>query len=81
MDAYKSAFLSFRKFTSCIKAVSGSTQLQIRGVAVKFPEWFYCKPHTCILTAYWEGSPSKYFPSAAMYLPQQCCLPLLETFL
>jgi len=34
------------------------------GVAVKFPDWFYCK-HAYILTAYCEGSPSKYSPWAA----------------
>jgi len=28
-------------------------------MAVKFPEWFCCK-HTCILTAYWGESSSKY---------------------
>jgi hypothetical protein len=42
-------------------------------VSLKLPEWFYCKPHTCILTAYWEGSPSKYSPWAAIYLAQRCC--------
>jgi hypothetical protein len=45
---------------------------QIRDVAMKFPEWFNCK-HTCILTAYWEGSPSNYSPWAAMRLVQRCC--------
>jgi len=24
---------------------------------MKFREWFYCQPHTCILIAYWERSP------------------------
>jgi hypothetical protein len=28
---------------------------------------------TCMLTACWEGSPSKYFPWAAMHLAQWCC--------
>jgi len=28
----------------------------VRGVAMKYPEWFYCKPCTCMLTAYREGS-------------------------
>jgi hypothetical protein len=40
---------------------------------MKLPEWFYCKPHTCILTTYWEESPSKYSPWAAMHLAQWCC--------
>jgi len=53
----------------------------MRAVAVKFPKLFCCKSHTCILTAYWEGSPLKYSPWAAMHLAQRCCLPLLETFL
>jgi hypothetical protein len=44
----------------------------IRGVTMKFPEWFYFK-HTCVLTAYWEGSPSKYSPSVAMHSAQRCC--------
>jgi hypothetical protein len=43
----------------------------IRDVAMKFPERFYCKPHTCILTAYWEGSPYKWCPWAAMHLAQR----------
>jgi hypothetical protein len=30
---------------------------RVRTVAMKFPEWFYFKTHTCILIAYWEGSP------------------------
>jgi len=47
------------------------TVLIVSVVAVKFPEWFYCKPHTCILTAYWEGSQLKYSPWAAMYLTQR----------
>jgi len=41
-------------------------------MAMKFPEWFYCI-YTCILTAYWGGSPSKYSPWAAMHLVQRCC--------
>jgi hypothetical protein len=45
----------------------------VRSVAMKFTEWFYCKPHTCILTAYWEGSPSKCSPWVAMHLAQRCC--------
>jgi hypothetical protein len=40
---------------------------------MKFQEWFYCKPHTCMLTAYWEGSPSKHSPWTAMHLSQRCC--------
>jgi len=30
----------------------------VQGIAMKFPEWFYCK-HTCIPIAHWEGSPLK----------------------
>jgi hypothetical protein len=30
-------------------------------------------PHTCIRTAYWEGSLSKHSPWAAMHLEQGCC--------
>jgi hypothetical protein len=41
------------------------------GVATTFPEWFYCK-HTCMLTAYWEGSPYKYSPWTAVHLAQRC---------
>jgi hypothetical protein len=37
------------------------TYSYIRGVAMKFPEWFYCKPHTCVLNS-WERSLSKYSP-------------------
>jgi len=48
------------------------TTTQIRGVATKFPEWYYSM-HTCILTAYWEGSPSRYYSWAAMHLVQRCC--------
>jgi hypothetical protein len=40
---------------------------------MKLMEWFYCKPHACILTAYREGSLTKYSPSAAMHLAQRCC--------
>jgi hypothetical protein len=46
--------------------------------AMNFAEWFYCTharthtPNTTILTGYWEGSPSKYFPSAPMHLRQKC---------
>jgi hypothetical protein len=39
---------------------------------MKFLEWFYCM-HTCIFRAYWEGSPSKYSPRAAMLLAQCWC--------
>jgi hypothetical protein len=49
------------------------SEVQSRGVAMKFPVWFHCKPHTCTLTADWEGSPSKYSPSVAMHLAQRCC--------
>jgi hypothetical protein len=42
-------------------------------VTMKFPERFYCRPHTRILTAYWEGSPSKCSPWAAMRWDQRCC--------
>jgi hypothetical protein len=48
------------------------TFIMVWAVAMKFPKWFYCK-RTCILTAYWEGSPSKYLPWVAMPLAQQCC--------
>jgi hypothetical protein len=41
-------------------------------VAIYLPELFYSN-HTCILTAYWEGSPSRYYPWAATHLAQQCC--------
>jgi hypothetical protein len=50
-------------------------------VAVKSPELFHYKSHTCIITAYWEGSPSKWSPRTAMHLAHRCCLPQLETFL
>jgi hypothetical protein len=60
----------------------GSTQTSSEGyellrtwiysVTMKFPEWLYCKPHTCTLTAYWEGSPSKYSPWAGIHLAQRC---------
>jgi hypothetical protein len=49
-------------------------------VAMKFLEWYFCKSHTCILRAYWEGSPSKCSPWANMHLAQRCCLPLLQKF-
>jgi len=44
----------------------------IQGVAMKLLGWFYHK-HTCTLITYWKGSPSKFCPSAAMHLVQQCC--------
>jgi hypothetical protein len=44
----------------------------VQGVAMNSPEWFYCK-QTCIPIAYWEVSPSKYSPWAAMHLAQWCC--------
>jgi len=25
---------------------------EFRGLAMKFMKWIYCKPHTCLLTAY-----------------------------
>jgi hypothetical protein len=31
---------------------SKSKIFDVRGVVIKFPEYFYCKPHTCILTAH-----------------------------
>jgi hypothetical protein len=48
------------------------------GVALKTPEWFYCK-HTCILTGYWEGSPSKNSILRSCALSPKM-LSLLETF-
>jgi hypothetical protein len=45
--------------------------LEVRDVAVKFPKWFHCK-HTCLLTAYWGRSSSKYSPSIVMHLAQRC---------
>jgi hypothetical protein len=42
------------------------------GVTMKFTELFYCK-NSCILKAYWEGSPSKYPPWAAVQLAQRSC--------
>jgi hypothetical protein len=45
---------------------------RLQDVAVKFPEWFYCK-HTCILTVYWEGSSLKYSPWAARHWALWCC--------
>jgi len=42
-------------------------------VAMKFPQWLYCSPHTCTLTACWEESPSKYSPWATMNLAQRYC--------
>jgi hypothetical protein len=56
----------------CIWLVN-ATHPHIRRVAMKFPEWFYCKPHICIHTACWEVSPSKYTPWAAVHLVQWCC--------
>jgi hypothetical protein len=44
--------------------------LNARCMAMKFPE-FYCS-HTCVFTAYWEGSPSKYSPWTTMHLAQRC---------
>jgi len=44
----------------------------IQGMAMKFLEQFYCK-NTCMLTAYWVRSPSKYSLWAALYLAKQCC--------
>jgi hypothetical protein len=41
-------------------------------VATKFPEWFSHK-RICTLTAYWEESPSKYSPWAALHWVQRCC--------
>jgi len=66
-------------FSACAVQPPEQKYFYIRGVAMKFPERLYCKPHTCMLTAYWEGSPSKYSPWAAMHLVQRRCLPLLET--
>jgi hypothetical protein len=40
---------------------------------MKFQEWLYRKPHICTLTTFWDRSPSKYSPWAAMHLAQRCC--------
>jgi len=45
----------------------------LQGMAMKFPEWFYCN-NTCIRTVYGGRSVSKYSPWAAMHLAQWCCL-------
>jgi len=64
--------LSFRTKRWCYMYKKLQIITRVRGVAMKFPEGFYCK-HTCVLTAYWEESPSKYSPSAAVHLAQRCC--------
>jgi hypothetical protein len=54
---------------SCtVKYLCSTFHENLQGVAIKFAEWCYFKPHTCVLTAYWEGSPSKYSPWTGMYL-------------
>jgi len=58
-------------WTKCLKDFRFSGSTEVRGVAMKFPEWFYCKLHTCILTAYWEGSPSKSSTWAPVHLAQR----------
>jgi hypothetical protein len=52
-------------------------QSYVRGVALKFLEWFYCKP-PCMLTAYWEGWPSS--TPLSSYTLSPTMLPLLEIF-
>jgi hypothetical protein len=49
----------------------------VRCAAMKFPEWFYSK-YVCILTAYWDGSPSRY-PPFSSYALGLTMLSLLET--
>jgi hypothetical protein len=49
------------------------TRARVYRHEMKFPEWFHFKPHTCILTAYWEGPPPKYSPWAGMHLSQRYC--------
>jgi hypothetical protein len=50
----------------------------IGGVAMKFPKWYYCKPHTCLLTAYWGVTFEVLTLSSYELSPTM--LPLLETF-
>jgi hypothetical protein len=35
--------------------------------------WSFWNFYTCMLTACWEGSPSKYSPWATVHLVEQCC--------
>jgi hypothetical protein len=63
-------------FTSCILGKERTINLKHLyscGVAMKLSERFYCKPHTRTLTVYWQGSPLKYSPWAAIHLAQRCC--------
>jgi len=58
---------------------SARTWRDVCSVAVKFPEWFYCK-QTCILTAYWQGVTFEVLPLSS-YALSPTMLSLLETFL
>jgi len=65
--------------TAIIQRKHCATICNFRIVAMKFPEWFYCR-HTCINTAYWGGSPSKWLLPLITYALSPTILPLLETF-
>jgi hypothetical protein len=72
-NAYFAPFFLKINYNKKIKSFTYNIKLKKISVTVKFSEWFYYK-HTCILRAYWEVSPSKYWPWAAMHLVQRCCL-------
>jgi hypothetical protein len=63
---YRCALLAYKTFLIKLKR-----KAKTRGVTTKFPEWFYCTL-TYTLTAYWGGTPSKYFPWAAVPFAQWC---------
>jgi hypothetical protein len=45
--------------TNSMFHLSCQTKMYVRDVAMKSPEWLYCK-HTSILRVFWQSSPSKY---------------------
>jgi hypothetical protein len=49
------------------------------GVAIKLSEWFYCKPHTCILNSLLWGVTFEVLP-LSRYAFSPTMLPLLEIF-
>jgi hypothetical protein len=60
-------------FKQSTESCSISCLSLLPSLTMTFLEWFYCKPHTCVPTAYWKGSPLKYSRWEAMHLAQRYC--------